>query len=193
VTGTPDELRLSLSAEAQAASVGAALDQANEAMTAMRDALTAAHVAPADLQTSGMSVQPQYNQHNTIIGYTVSESLTAELRNLATAGRTISAAIDAGGNAARVDSVSLDLGDQAARLTARARAKAVTDARNQAGQYAKAAGTRLGRVLSIRAAGSNAVPTPIPREFFMARAAVPISPGTQQITTSVVVVYQMKG
>jgi uncharacterized protein len=195
VTGTPDELRLSLDASAQAASVGAALDEANQAMTAIRDALTADHVAPADMQTAGMSVQPQYNQQNTITGYTVSESLTVRLRNLATAGQAITNAINAGGNAVRVDSVSLDLADQAPRLMAKARAEAVTDARNQAEQYAKAAGTRLGRVLSINASGSNAVPrSPIPGALFAAPiSSVPISAGTLQITASVVVVYQMRG
>ena len=143
MTGTPDELQLSLEAHAQAASVSAALDSANQAMTAVRDALTAGRVAPADLQTSGMSVQPQYNQQDTITGYTVSESLTAELHHLATAGQTITDAVEAGGNAVTVDDVSLDLTDQAATLMAKARAKAIIDARDQAEQYAKAAGTRL--------------------------------------------------
>ena len=193
VTGTPDELQLSLDATATAASVSDALEHANRAMTAIRDALTAAHVAPAHMQTSGMSVQPQYNKQNTITGYTVSESLTAELRNLATAGQTISAAIRAGGNAVSINSVSLDLADQTAALMAKARARAIADARNQAGQYARAAGMRLGRVLSITATGSN----PVPRSFFgyayAAPSPVPISAGTQQITTSVVVVYRMRG
>jgi uncharacterized protein YggE len=193
VTGTPDELKLSLDAAAQAASVSAALDQANQAMAAIRDALIAHHVAPADLQTAGMSVQPQYNQRNTITGYTVSESLTAELHNLATAGQTISDAIRAGGNAARINDVSLDLADQMATLMAKARARAITDARNQAQQFAKAAGMRLGRVLSITATGTSAVPRPpIPGMLFAAASPVPISAGTQQITTSVVVVYQMR-
>ncbi len=194
VTGTPDELQLSLKANAQAASVSAALDSANQAMTAVRDALTAGHVAPADLQTSGMSVQPQYNQQDTITGYTVSESLTAELHHLATAGQTITDAVEAGGNAVTVDDVSLDLTDQAATLMAKARAKAIIDARDQAEQYAKAAGTRLGRVLSISTTGSDTVPSPVLHSApFAPRSAVPISAGTQQMTTSVVVVYQMKG
>jgi len=148
VTGTPDELQLSLEAHAQAASVSVALDSANQAMTAVRDALTAGHVAPADLQTSGMSVQPQYNQQDAIIGYTVSESLTAELHHLATAGQTITDAVEAGGNAVTVDDVSLDLTDQTATLMAKARAKAISDARDQAEQYAKAAGTRPARGLA---------------------------------------------
>lgn len=194
VSGTPDELQLSLEANAQAASVSAALHNVNQAMTAVLGALTADGVATADQQTSGMSVQPQYSQQDTITGYTVSESLTAELHDLAKAGQTITDAADAGGNAVRVDGVSLDLTDQQARLMAKARAEAIIDARDQAEQYTKAAGMRLGRVLSISAAGSYAAPRPvIPGTMFAAGSEVPISAGTQQLTTSVVVAYRLKG
>jgi len=190
VTGTPDELQLSLETDAQAATVSGALDKANHAMTAVRDALTADHVAPADLQTSGMSVQPQYDKNNTVTGYTASESLTAELRNLATASQAITNAIDAGGDAARVNDLRLDLDDQAATLMAKARAKAVTDARDKAEQYAKAAGMGLGLVVSISETDNK---PPLPFASVPFGSAVPISAGTLQVTTSVVVVYQMKG
>jgi uncharacterized protein len=191
VTGTPDELSLSLSTSAQEASVNAALSKASQAMTAVRDALTANHVAPADLQTSGLSVQPRYDEHNTITGYTASESLTAKLRDLATAGQVITNAVDAGGDAARVNNVQLDLDDQAPKLMAEARTEAITDARDKAGQYAKAAGLSLGRVLRISETSSS----PIPRLDLgmFASPAVPISPGTLQLTASVEVAYQMRG
>jgi uncharacterized protein YggE len=192
VTGAPDELKLSLETDAQAASVSAALGKANRAMTAVRDALTADHVAPADLQTSGLSVQVQYDSRSTITGYTVSESLTAELHGLATAGQVITDAIDAGGDTVRVNDVQLDLADQSATLMAKARAKAITDARDRAGQYATAAGMRLGQVLSISETESNPPVRSVP-ETFGVGSPVPISAGTLQMTTSVVVVYQMEG
>jgi uncharacterized protein len=189
VTGTPDELQLSLEADARAASVKAALDKANQALTAVRDALTADHVAPADLQTSGMTVQPLYDKNNAITGYAVREPLTAELHDLATAGQVITDAVGAGGNAVSINNVQLDLDDQSARLMAKARAGAIADAREQAGQYARAAGMRLGRVQSISQPASNP-PLPVAPLGAFARA-VPISAGTLQVTTSVVVVYQM--
>jgi uncharacterized protein YggE len=191
VSATPDELQLSLETDAQAASVSAALGKANQAMTAVRDVLTDHHVASADLQTSGMSVQPLYDKANKITGYTVSESLTAELRDLATAGQVITDAIDAGGDAVRINNVQLDLDDQAATLMARARALAISDARHKAGQYAKAAGVLLGDVLSISEPASH---PPLPTAAYaFAGTAVPISAGTLQMSTSVVVVYQMQG
>jgi uncharacterized protein YggE len=194
VSGVPDELQLALDADAEAASVSAALDGANKAMTAVRDALTADGVAAADLQTTGMSVQPRYDQQNAITGYTVSESLTAELHDLAKAGKAITGAVDAGGNAVRVDQVSLDLTDQTATLMGRARAKAIADAKARAGQYAQAAGVRLGPVLSISETSGSVAPGPVfPGAVFAAESAVPISAGTQQVTASVVVEYQLAG
>jgi uncharacterized protein YggE len=191
-TGVPDELGLSLSVETQAASVSAALDPANTAMSKVTEALTAEGAAPADLQTSGLSVQAQYDQHNKITGYTVGESLTAELRDLKRAGQAITDAINAGGNAIRVDNVALDLTDQEAKLTAEARAHAIADAGTRAEQYATAAGLKLGQVLTINETGAADPPEPvIPGALFSARSSVPISAGTQQVTASVLVTYQL--
>jgi hypothetical protein len=91
-TGTPDELQLSLEVDEHASSVGPALDAANQDMTKVRAALGAHGVADADLQTSGMSVQPDYGPQGNITGYQVTESLTAVLRNLGRAGDAITAA-----------------------------------------------------------------------------------------------------
>src|SRR5262249_51549249 len=97
-SGTPDELQLSLEASATPATVGDALDQGSQAMTKIKGALTKDGVADADLQTTDMSVQPQYNQQSSVTGYDVSESLTAELHGLDKAGQEISDAVHAGGN-----------------------------------------------------------------------------------------------
>jgi uncharacterized protein len=191
-TGTPDELQLSLEVDTQASSVSAALDAANSDMTQVRDSLLQSGVPEAALQTTGMDVQPQYDQHNTITGYTVTESLSAELHGLTAAGQAITDAADAGGNATRIDGVQLDLTDQSGRLLAAARADAFSDAQAQAEQYARAAGRKLGTVLSITDQGSTGTSGPIlPEAMFVGRSAAPISAGTQQLTASVVVVWQL--
>ncbi|HEY1623439.1 MAG TPA: SIMPL domain-containing protein, partial [Streptosporangiaceae bacterium] len=91
-----------------------------------------------------------------------------------------------------VDGVSLDLRDQMVTLMTKARTRAVADAKARAEQYAQAAGMRLGPVLSISETGSSSAPGPVfPGAAFMAESAVPISAGQQQVTSSVVVVYQL--
>lgn len=192
-SGTPDELQLSLEVSATASSVTAALDSASASMALVRDALLADGVAAADLQTSGLDIQPRYSQQNAITGYTADESLTAELRGLGKAGQEITDAVHAGGNAVRVDGVQLDLTDQSARLIARARADAIDDARTRAEQYAAAAGRRLGDVLSITESNPVVPIRPLPGAgaLYAGGMPVPVSPGSQQVTASVTVVYAL--
>jgi uncharacterized protein len=190
-TGTPSELQLSLSVSTQAASVSTALNAADQDMNRVRGALRAHGVADADLQTSGMSIQPQDSQGGTVAGYQVTESLTATLRHMSGAGAAITAASNAGGNATRIDGVSLALSDSSNGLLTTARASAMADARDRAAQYATAAGRTLGRVISISEGQTPIVPVPYAAGGAAAAAPppVPVSPGTQQVSVTVTVTY----
>jgi uncharacterized protein YggE len=188
VTGTPNQLLLSMGVEVNGGSVSSALDQANQAVRAVTAALQRGGVAAADIQTSGLSIYPNYQGNSQIpIGYSVSESLTATLRNLSTAGGQIEAAVHAGGNAVTVDNISLNLTDDSS-LLASARANAIRDAHAKAAQFAKALGLQLGQVISISSADQTAPPIMFGAQASAAKA-VPISPGTQQVSVSVTVVY----
>src|SRR6202012_1500754 len=117
---------------------GSALARANDAVTRVTAALRAGGVAAADIQTSGLSVWPDYPAGSQIpSGYGVNESLTATLNSLAAAGAQIDAAVHAGGNATTVSGISLNLTDTSS-LLAQARARALADATAKAAQYAKA-------------------------------------------------------
>jgi uncharacterized protein len=191
VTGTPDQLVLSMGVQTSASSVSIALRQANEATTRVIHSLKAGGVRKADIQTSGLSIQPNYSSGTPYpIGYSVSEQLTATLRNLARAGSQIQAAATAGGNATTVSGVSLNLADNS-RLLARARAAAVRDAAAKASQFAHGLGRTLGAVVSI---SDQSQVTPYP-EFAAAAASkasgssVPVSPGSQQVSVQITVIY----
>ena len=194
-TGTPDELQLSMEVDTQASSVSTALNAANQDMSRVQAALQKAGVPASALQTTSMSVQPQYDQNGKVTGYSVSEPLSVELHGLATAGQQITGAVDAGGNAARIDNVQLDLTDQNTKLLAVARADAISDAQATAGQYARAAGVKLGPIVSITDTSTTEPPGRLfPAPMFAegaAAAAVPISAGTQQVTATVAVVWQL--
>ena len=190
VTGTPNQLVLSMGVQVNGSSVGSALGNANNAVNRVTAALRANGVAAKDIQTSGLSIWPNYPNNSQVPnGYSVSESLTATLNSLAAAGKQIDAAVHAGGNATTVSGVSLNLTDTSA-LLARARASAVADATAKAGQYAKALGQPLGPVLSIT---DQAATPPLPvfgaESASSAKASVPISPGTQQLSVSITVVF----
>ena len=189
VSGTPDQLVLSMGVQASATSVSAALQQADQAVSRVTGTLRRSGVAAADLQTSGLSIQPNYQGNSqTPDGYGVQESLTATLRHIATAGAQIGAAVRAGGNAVTVDGISLNVADDSGLLAA-ARAAAIADAKVKAAQYARAIGQPLGSVVSIT---DQAQQSPVPVVTPSASAAgrsVPISPGSQQLSVSVTVVF----
>jgi uncharacterized protein YggE len=190
VTGTPNQLVLSMGVQVNGSSVGSALGNANNAVNRVTAALRADGVAAKDIQTSGLSIWPNYPNNSQVPnGYSVSESLTATLNSLAKAGAQIDAAVHAGGNATTVSGISLNLTDTST-LLAQARARAVADATAKAGQYAKALGEPLGAVISITDQAST-----LPYPVFSGAAsaaqskAVPISPGTQQLSVSITVVF----
>jgi len=189
VTGTPNQLMLSMGVQVNGASVSSALAEANQAASSVTDALRQRGVAAADIQTSGLSIYPNYQGNSQVpVGYGVSESLTATLDNLSVAGSQIEAAVHAGGNATTVDNVSLNLADDGS-LLASARANAINDAHAKAAQFAKALGVPLGQVISVSSADQS-TPVMFGAEASAAKSSsVPISPGSQQVSVSVTVVY----
>jgi uncharacterized protein len=191
VTGTPDTLRISLAVTATAANIDDALASANKTMRAVQKSLTASGVDAKDMQTANLSIQPNYSNKGAPDGYVVSENLSATIRDLAKAGATLTAAVEAGGNGVRVDGVSVAL-DDTSGLVGGARTSAMDDAKTKAAQYAQAAGRTLGQVVSI----SEVVSTPYPMAYDAQRiyatagsSAVPIQAGTQDVSVQVTVVY----
>jgi uncharacterized protein len=193
VTGTPNQLTLDMGVQVNGASVDSALQQANEEANQVTAALRAQGVAAADIQTSGLYIQPNYGSDSqTPTGYGASESLTATLDSIGAAGAQIQAAVHAGGDAVTVDGISLNLTDTSG-LLATARARAVADARAKAAQYAQALGQPLGPVVSLSdQTQAPSVPVPMFANAAAGKAApVPVNPGSQQLTISVTVVYAL--
>lgn len=192
VNGTPDQLVLSMGVQVNSSSVSSALDQANRATSRVIAALKKDGVGKANIQTSGLSIQPSYRGGGQVpVGYGVSEQLTATLTHLGKAGTQIQDAVTAGGNATTVDNVSLNLTDTSA-LLGQARSRAIHDAQAKASQFASALGEHVTGVISV---SDQSARVPVP--FFAGEAAprasagsvVPVSPGSQQVSVQVTVVY----
>ncbi len=191
VNGTPDTLILNLTVTQTRDDVSAALSAASNSMNAVDRALSAKGVADADLKTSGAQVQPNYSSSGSINGYTASEALTANLRDLKHAGAAISAAAAAGGNATRIDGVYLDIEHDSALMN-QARGAAFADAKAKARQYADAAGEALGKPTQVTETVNTPVPLPYRSVQGAAPSAVdalPIKTGTAQISVTVTVVF----
>jgi uncharacterized protein YggE len=193
VSGTPDVLRLQVGVEVRRADVSAALSAANTLQNRVRDALRRGGVDPKDMQTSDVSIYPNFDDKGRPNGYTVSQRLTVKLRDLARAGRTIGEAVDAGGSAARVHGVSFDLEDNAALLQ-RARDAAFADARQKAQRYADLSGRALGPVelVSEQLPGEHPVPYATPATDAAKSSAVPIEPGRSEVSVAVTVRWSLR-
>ena len=196
VTGKPDTLVLDLGVTANGSSVSAALGSASTIEARVQKALRAGGVADKDLQTSGLSIQPDYSYGKSgqpiPHGYVVTEGVTAKLRDLGKAGQVITSAAAAGGNSVRINGISLDLEDTGALVSA-ARDHAFVDAKTKAEQYARAASRSLGSVISISEVVTN--PSPVYQYDTMSPVAVsgaasaPIAAGSQDVTVTVTVVF----
>jgi uncharacterized protein YggE len=198
VTGTPNLLRLDSSVNVTKPTVTEAMQDANTVMAAVQQTLKSDGVAAADLQTSGLSVQPTYTYANNsqhLTGYQVSENLSVVLRNLSTAGSVISDAARTGGDALQIGAATLDI-DQDAALIASARQAAFADALAKAKTYAAAAGRTLGAVTNISESTDSQpqtfdYPAAAASEAAAAAAPVPIQAGSQDVTVNVAVTWAL--
>lgn len=191
VTGTPDVLTISLGVETRSESAGTALAENNRLAGDVIAVIKNNGVAPEDLQTSQLTTNPTYDDGGRVTGYQVTNMVTARLRDIAAAGALIDAVGTAAGDAIRVQQVSFSIDDDSG-LRAAARADAVRRAQAQAQQLADAAGVPLGAIRSItEITGSSPIPYSPSYSSADAAAAVPIEAGSQELTVSVQVIYDI--
>jgi uncharacterized protein YggE len=184
VTAVPDRAQLSFGVESQAAGAKAALAANATDMRRLIEALKRA--GAKDLVTQYVSVSPRYRDGSMeIVGYTASNSVAATI-GVDRAGALIDAAAEAGANQVYGPSMSRTDAD---RLYREALEQAVADARARATALAAAAGSSVGRVLSIVEGGGD-MPVPM-----MAKAALdsstPIEPGLQETSATVTVTFAL--
>ncbi len=192
VEGVPDTLTITLGVSSRANTAVAALAQSSDRAAKVIAALKASGIAPEDLQTTELSLNPSYNRQGQIENYVVSNMVTAKTHDVLNAGEVVDAAAAQAGNDIRVQGVVLSIEDTG-KLVAKARANAVERARTHAGQLAKAADVELGGVEKIteRRAG-----TPYSMPSYAADAgsmkSEPIEPGTQELSVDVTVVFAIQ-
>jgi len=201
VATIPDIATLRLGIAAQADSVAEAQSQAVEAMNKVMVALADSGVAEKDIQTQYFSIQQvtrwdRVKEEEVVVGYRVTNMVTAKIREIDKTGSIIDAVAEVGGDLTRMDSISFSV-DEPSAYHEEARQKAMADARAKAEQMAKLAGVTLGKPTYI--SESIQVPPPIyPRAMYEAGASVPalaptpISPGEMEISLTVQIAYAIQ-
>lgn len=159
-------------------------------MTAVLTAIKESGIAERDIQTSRLSIQPQYDPNKAgtarLTGFQVTNQITIKIRDIGSLPAVLDHAIASGAN--EMSGIEFLVSEQS-RLLDQARAEAIADARRKAELYAQAAGVKLGRVVSISDEG--AAPPPRPVMQAMRAGAVPVAPGEQTLRASVTVSYEL--
>ena len=192
----PDMATINLGVNTEAATAGEALRANATKMTAVIAALKKGGLADRDIQTSNLSINPQYvyeqNQPPRLTGYQVANQVTVTVRDLAKLGQAVDATVNAGANSA--GGISLGLADPSAAEDA-ARQAAVKALNAKADLYAKATGYRLVRIVSLSEGGGYApAPPPYP-VMAMARMkeadSTPVAGGELKVRIDLSGVFEM--
>jgi uncharacterized protein YggE len=200
----PDLALFSAGVTNQGKTAGEALSANAADMNKVIAALKKAGIEARDIQTSNLSLNPVYQPQRQlpdgtiepaqpkIIGYQVYNTVNVRQRNLAQFGRVLDTLVAAGANQVNGPSFQMDDPDAA---TDEARTKAMAKARARAELYARAAGLKVLRILTI-SESSGYVPQP---QVMYARAAMadgmekssPVAAGEVSLTSSVTVLFEL--
>ena len=200
VTGTgrvpvrPDIADLRLGVTITESTVDGARAASAKAQNGVTSKLKALGIEARDLQTSIVSVNPQYDYSEQsapprLVGYQFTNLVAATVRDIDKVGDAIDGALGAG--ATSIDQISFRVADQSAAESA-AREAAVADARARAETLAAAAGVEIAGVAAIAEGGGG--PIPYPRTYErMAMAAkdagTPVEAGMNEVTATVTITY----
>lgn len=195
VQATPDMATINMGVMTEAPTAAAALSENAQRMSALIAALRRAGVAERDIQTSNVSVNPQQvyreNEGPRVTGYQANNQVNVKVRNLDRLGRTIDAAVNAGGNT--VHGVNFSFQNPDEQMDG-ARREAVREARERADFYAQALGMRVVRLISMSEGSGYAPPIPMPVMARMESAdmSTPIAPGEAETRVNVNAVFELR-
>ena len=196
-TVAPDKATITLGVQTDAPSADQAIrDNANK-MTRVIESLKRAGLAERDIQTSNLSLSPQYvyqeNLPPRLTGYQASNQVIVTVRELNRLGQVVDATVNAG--ATNVGGISFGI-ENPTEAENRARLEAVENLRAKADLYAKAMGYRIARLVTFNE-GSSYTPAPPPMPVMMRAeaakydASTPVSPGETKVRVDISATYEL--
>lgn len=196
VTRVPDIAVISAGVVTRSVSATGALQDSANRMQRVLAALKRAGVEERDIQTSNVSLNPEYryqdNQAPQLVGYTASNNVTIRFRDIRNSGKILDALVGEGAN--QINGPMLTIDKPEAALD-EARAKAIAAGRARADLYARSLGLRVVRVVSVNENGGN-YPAPPPVPIFaradMAQAKTSIEPGEQKLQVNLTMTFELQ-
>jgi len=192
----PDMASIQLGVTTEAPTAVEAMRANAARMSAVVAALKKAGLESRDLQTSNLSLNPQYvyeqNQPPKLTGYQASNQLTVVVHDLARLGQVVDVVVSVGANT--VGQISFGLENPRAAEDA-ARLAAVKALQDKAALYAGATGHRVGRLVTL-SEGGGYVPSPRPPMPMMAMArevaqSTPVETGELKVRIDVTGLYEL--
>jgi len=197
VDGIPDRCIVHAALNAMADTVADAVSRVGVLSSQVSDSLKTTGLAPADLRTTGLSVQDFFDQgKQRVTARVASYQLEITIRQLSKLDEHLTGLVTVAGDALQIRALRLAITD-AEPLRKEARVQAMDDARRRATELAETAGGRLGRIVSIDEGSSGTGP---PYRGFAARTSasgppvathLQLEPGSLTVSCSVAVTYEL--
>ena len=204
VTATPDLATVTIGVISQGADAASVKDQNNNKINKIVDFIKQQGVDQKDINTSQFYFYPQQNYDNgksTIVGYEGNQTITVKVHGVdkdqSKLEKILDGAVNVGAN--QIQGVNLTFEDPD-NLKQDARKQAIEKAKQKAQELAQEAGITLGKVISVSESGSTGYPGPIAYASKavgmggggMDSVAPNIEPGSQDITETMSVVFEVK-
>lgn len=198
VNVAPDMVLVNLTVQQRATTSQEAYSKITTGVNDLRKILKDAGIADADIQTTSIYMNPEYNYDNgrtTPNGFSASHSLSVKVRKLDAVNPLLDSVVAV--NGLQIQWVSYDLSDKE-KIYSEARKLALEKARQKADELAKTGGVTIKKVHSINE-GSVATPYPMYQNVkAMDFASVgggsttSVAPGTLEYSISVTVSYELQ-
>lgn len=187
----PDRATVRISVQTRASSAAAAASANAAKQNSVLSALRSLGLANDQLSTADYSVNPEYryeqNKSPQLIGYTVTNTVLAEVRDLKIVGKVLDTALASGANMISSLDFYASNTDSARK---EALSTAIQKARSEAEVAARAAGGTLGSLVALTIGAENFPPPPRPMMRMSAASAgqaeaTPVNPGEQTVSVNV--------
>lgn len=196
VAARPDIAEVGAGVTTRAQTATDAMAANADAMSAVIERIEALGIAERDIQTSGISLNPQYDynqqtRQQVFNGYQVTNRVQVTLRDIDRTGEILDALVAAGATDISGPSWSMDDPSEA---RAQARRQAIESARERALEYARSSGYAGIRLLQISEMVQPSSPMPLMRVTASrdaAEQATPVRPGEVENGVTITVSYEM--
>lgn len=194
-SGKPDVATINIGVQSDAKTASAALADNSAKMRRLLQELQAQGIEEKFIQTSNFNVSPLYGkydqttQSSPLIGYRVNNEVHVTVKDIAKMGPVLDKVVEQGAN--RIHGISFGFSNSQPLMDS-AREAAVTEARRKAELFAKAAGVRVGEILTFNENYSSG-PQPVQARAMMDSAeGAPIAVGESELSATVSIVFEIK-